>query len=254
MKKIFHPDYEYLQPQFDSLLENFKTSGELIGSEKRNIIKVFTVDGLSINIKSFKKPNLLNALIYGYVRKSKAQRSFEYAQILLSKEIGTPQPFAYYENKTALGLSESFYFSLQQDVDLMFRNLIFEPDYPNRDEIIKQSANFFFKIHQLGIEFIDNTAGNTLIKKVADNTYSFYLVDLNRMNFHDSLSLNQRVRNIAKLTNNSYINKVFSEAYAPLFGVDAGTFYELLMKESNRFLEDFNRRKKIKKRLKFWKK
>lgn len=34
MKKIFHPDYEYLQPQFDSLLENFKTSGELIGSEK----------------------------------------------------------------------------------------------------------------------------------------------------------------------------------------------------------------------------
>mgnify|MGYP006210467499 CR=1 FL=1 len=85
MKKIFHPDYEYLQPQFDSLLENFKTSGELIGSEKRNIIKVFTVDGLSINIKSFKKPNLLNALIYGYVRKSKAQRSFYYAKFLLRK-------------------------------------------------------------------------------------------------------------------------------------------------------------------------
>lgn len=254
MKKIFHPDYEYLQPQFDSLLENFKTSGELIGSEKRNVIKVFTVGDFSVNIKSFKKPNLLNAFIYGYIRKSKAQRSFEYAQILLNKGIGTPQPFAYYENKTVKGLEESYYFSLQQDVDLMFRNLIFEPNYPNREEIIKQSANFFFTIHNLGIEFIDNTAGNTLIKKVGDNEYNFYLVDLNRMSFHDELSLNQRVKNIAKLTNDSYINKVFSEAYAPLYGIESDVFYALLMKESNNFLDSFNRRKKIKKRLKFWKK
>ena len=254
MKKIFHPDYEYLQPQFDSLLENFKTSGELIGSEKRNVIKVFTVDGLSVNIKSFKRPNLLNAFIYGYIRKSKAQRSFVYAQILLSKGIGTPQPFAYYENKTVKGLEESYYFSLQQDVDLMFRNLIFETNYPNREEIIKQSANFFFKIHNLGIEFIDNTAGNTLIKKIGDNEYNFYLVDLNRMSFHDELSLNQRVKNIAKLTNDGYINKVFSEAYASLYGVESDVFYALLMKESNNFLDNFNRRKKIKKRLKFWKK
>ena len=98
MKKIFNPDYEYLQPQFDSLLENFKTSGELIGSEKRNVIKVFEIEELAVNIKSFKKPNFLNSFIYGYLRKSKAQRSFEYAKILLSKNIGTPQPFAFYEN------------------------------------------------------------------------------------------------------------------------------------------------------------
>lgn len=254
MKKIFHPDYEYLQPQFDSLLENFKTSGELIGSEKRNVIKVFSIGDLQINIKSFKKPNLLNSLIYGYIRKSKAQRSFEYAQILLSKGIGTPQPFTYYENKGLTGLAESYYFSLQQDVDLMFRNLIFEPNYPNRDEIIRQSANFFFKIHNLGIEFIDNTAGNTLIKKVTDNEYVFYLVDLNRMSFHNELSLNQRIKNIAKLTNDGYVNKVFSEVYASLYGVETAIFYNLLMKESNNFLDNFNRRKKIKKRLKFWKK
>jgi hypothetical protein len=254
MKKIFHPDYKYLQPKFDFLLENFKTSGELIGSEKRNVIKVFGIEGFSVNIKSFKKPNILNSFIYNYIRKSKAQRSFEYAKILLSKNIGTPQPFAFYENKTITGLKESFYFSLQQDVDLMFRNLVFEENYPNRDEIIKQSALFFFNIHNQGIEFIDNTAGNTLIKKVDENVYEFYLVDLNRMSFHDSLSLEQRVRNIAKLTTDSYINKKFSEAYAPLFGVSEIVFYDLLMKESQRFLDKFNRRKKLKKRLKFWKK
>lgn len=254
MKKIVHPDYTYLQPKFDALLEIFKTSGELIGSEKRNVIKVFEIEGFSINIKSFKKPNFLNSFIYGYIRKSKAQRSFEYAKILLSKNIGTPQPFAYYENKTLTGLKESFYFSLQQDVDLMFRNLIFEPNYPNRDEIIKQSATFFFKIHNQGIEFIDNTAGNTIIKKVAENKYAFYLVDLNRMSFHKEFSLEQRVNNIAKLTTDSYINKKFSEAYAPLYGVSETVFYDLLMAASQNFLDKFNRRKKLKKQLKFWKK
>ncbi len=254
MKKIVHPEYTSLQPKFDFLLENFKNSGELIGSEKRNVIKVFEIEELAVNIKSFKKPNFLNSFIYGYLRKSKAQRSFEYAKILLSKNIGTPQPFAFYENKTITGLKESYYFSQQQDVDLMFRNLIFDENYPNRDEIIKQSAAFFFKIHNQGIEFIDNTAGNTLIKKIADNTYNFYLVDLNRMSFHKTLSLEQRVKNIAKLTTDSYINKKFSEAYAPLFGVSETVFYELLMDASQNFLEKFNRRKKLKKQLKFWKK
>jgi len=254
MKKIFHPEYKQFEPVFNSLLKNFKTEGDLIGSEKRNVIKVFRVEDFKINIKSFKKPNFLNALIYGYIRKSKAERSFEYAQILLSKNIGTPQPYAFYEKKTLLGLSESYYFSEQQDIDLMFRNLIFDPNYPNRDEIIKQSANFFYKIHNLGIEFIDNTAGNTLIKKVGENEYNFYLVDLNRMSFHKELSLNQRAKNIAKLTNDSYINKVFSDAYATLYGIESDVFYTLLMKESNNFLQNFNKRKKIKKQLKFWKK
>ena len=254
MEKIFHPDYECLQPQFDSLLQNFKTSGELIGSEKRNIIKVFTVDNLPINIKSFKKPHFFNAVIYGYIRKSKAQRSFEYATILLQKGIGTPQPFAYYENKSVTGLSQSYFFSRQQDVDLMFRNLIYDENYPNRDEIIRQSASFFYKIHSLGIEFIDNTAGNTLIKKTDENLYAFYLVDLNRMKFHNHLTFDQRVKNIAKLTTDAHINKVFSEAYALLYAKDATTFYEALMQESTKFLDKFNRRKKLKKQLKFWKK
>lgn len=254
MKKIFHPDYSHLQPQFYSLLKQFKTSGELIGSEKRNIIKIFKENGLYINIKSFKKPNFINSLIYGYLRKSKAQRSFEYARILLSKNIGTPQPFAFYENKTIFGLKESYYFSQHQDVDLMFRNLIFDENYPNRDEIIKQTAIFFYKIHNQGIEFIDNTAGNTLIKKVDENKYEFYLVDLNRMSFHSSLSLDIRVKNIAKLTTDAYINKKLSEAYAPLLGVSVNDFYVLLMSASQNFLDKFNRRKKYKKQLKFWKK
>lgn len=255
MKKVFRPNFNHLENQFDSILNKFKKEGELIGSEKRNVIKFFDLeDGTKVNVKSFKKPNTLNTIIYGYIRKSKAQRSFEYATLLLEKGIGTPQPYAYYENKSVLGLEQSYYFSNQQDIDLMFRNLVFDSNYPNREEIIKQTAQFFFKVHNEGIEFIDNTAGNTLIKKVGENEYKFYLVDLNRMSFHANLSMEQRARNIAKLTTEEDINSILAKEYAKLYQVNENEFFQLLMKEANGFLERFNRRKKIKKTIKFWKK
>jgi hypothetical protein len=254
MEKVFHPDFKKLEPKFDFLIDNFKKSGESVGFGKRNAIKAFDVDGLKINVKSFRKPGLINGLIYGYFRKSKAQRSFEYATMLLSKKIGTPQPFAFYEEKSFLGLQESYYFSLQQDVDGMFQTLIFEENFPNRDEIIRQSAAFFFKIHNEGIEFLDNTAGNTLFKKTGENQYEFYLVDLNRMRFHSELSLEIRIKNLSRLTANAHINEVLSREYAKLYSVSETLFYDKLQKEATAVWEKFNQRRRIKKRLKFWKK
>lgn len=255
MNKTFCPNFEYLENQFDDILKDFKKKGKLIGSENRNVIKYFNLeDGTKVNVKSFKKPHLLNTIVYGYIRKSKAQRSFEYAFLLHEKNIGTPQPFAYYENKFFLGLRESYYFSVQQDVDLMFRNLIQDSNYPNRNEIIKQTAQFMFKIHNEGIEFVDNTAGNTLIKKVSENEYKFYLVDLNRMNFHSDLTMMQRVKNLAKLTTEEDVNSILAKEYAKLYKVDENDFFQMLKVESYRFINKFKRRRKFKKAIKFWKK
>lgn len=254
MEKVFHPDFKKLEPKFDFLIDNFKKSGQTVGFGKRNDIKAFDVEDFKVNVKSFRKPGLINALIYGYFRKSKAQRSFEYANMLLSKGIGTPQPFAYYEEKTVLGLQESYYFSCQQDVDGMFQTLIFEEDFPNREEIIRQSAAFYFKIHNEGIEFLDNTAGNTLFKKTGENQYAFYLVDLNRMRFHNEISLELRIKNLSRLTANADINKILSEEYAKLYSVSETLFYEKLQKQATAVWDSFNQRRRIKKRLKFWKK
>jgi hypothetical protein len=64
------------------VIQNFNTKGTLFGDGKRNTIKLFDCEGKTINIKSFKIPNLLNAFIYQYFRKSKAKRSFEFATFL----------------------------------------------------------------------------------------------------------------------------------------------------------------------------
>lgn len=86
-----------------SLINNFNTSGQLFGNGQRNVIKIFDVEGVAINIKSFKIPNSINKVAYRYFRKSKARRSYEYATILLEKGIGTPQPMAFLENFNVFG-------------------------------------------------------------------------------------------------------------------------------------------------------
>ncbi|WP_442787615.1 Kdo domain containing protein [Flavobacterium suncheonense] len=253
MEKVFNPEYKHFEDRFDSILKDFETSGEQVGFGKRNAIRAFDAAGLKVNVKSFKSPNFINGIVYGFFRKSKAQRSFEYANLLLNKGIGTPQPFAYYLEKKTLGLQRSYYFSQQQDIDGMFQTLRFEPEFPDREEIIRQSAAFYFKIHNEGIEFMDNTGGNTLFRKRADGEYDFFLVDLNRMKFHESISLEQRAKNLAKLTTDKQINSVLGTAYAKLYQVDETLFCGLLQKEADKLWDKFERKRQLKRKLKFWK-
>lgn len=97
MKIIISENFSYYKKAFTSIILNFKSEGILIGSGKRNVIKHFTIDNKNINFKSFKKPNPINSIVYKYFRKSKARRSFEYANLLISKNFNTPQPIAFVE-------------------------------------------------------------------------------------------------------------------------------------------------------------
>lgn len=255
MKKIVHPDYIHLQPKLDSLLENFKNSGELIGSEKRNVIKIFEVDGFSLNVKSFKKPNFLNSFIYGYIRKSKAQRSFEYANILLKNRIGTPQPIAYFENYDLTGLRDSYYISKQLESDLTFRELVDNPNYPNHSKILRQFTEFSFNLHEKGIEFLDHSPGNTLIKKNSSEEFDFFLVDLNRMNFHSiSMDFISRMKNLSRLTHKKEMVTVMSNQYSKLYFAETEqSIFEKMWLYTSNFQEHFARKRLIKKKIKFWK-
>jgi hypothetical protein len=48
--------------------------GTVFGSGDRNVIKLFDLNGQTINIKSL-RPNIVNKVAYKYFRKSKAKRS-----------------------------------------------------------------------------------------------------------------------------------------------------------------------------------
>jgi len=236
------------------IIENFQTEGELFGNGDRNKIKLFDFEGKTINIKSFKIPNLINKVAYRYFRKSKARRSFEYATILLEKGIGTPEPIAFLENFNTLGLKDSYYVSEHLNVDLTYRELVEIPDFPDRENILRQFTRFSFELHEKGIEFLDHSPGNTLIKKNTAGNYDFFLVDLNRMEFHESMSFEMRMKNLCRLTPLKEMVAVMSNEYAKLYTESEQKTFDTLWKYTADFQEQFYRKKRLKKKLKFWKK
>lgn len=238
---------------FLSMIENFNSIGILFGDGQRNKIKLFELEGKTINVKSFKIPHFINKIAYKYFRKSKARRSFEYATTLLEKGIGTPQPIAYFENYDFIGLKDSYYVSEHLQCDLTYRELVEIPNYPDHENILRQFTKFSFDLHEKGIEFLDHSPGNTLIKKTADTQYNFYLVDLNRMNFHDTMDFDSRMKNLSRLTPKKEMIAVMSDEYAKYYAQTSSVIFEKMWQATTEFQEKFAKKQRLKKQLKFWK-
>lgn len=253
MKSFFLNEQEPEGDKIFDLIENFNQKGKLFDDRKRNKIKIFDLNGKKINIKSFKIPNLINKIAYRYFRKSKARRSFEYANKLLEFGFGTPQPIAFSENYDLVGLRDSYYVSEHLQADLTYRELVEIPDFPDHDNILRQFTRFSYDLHQKGVEFKDHSPGNTLIKKTIDNKYDFFLVDLNRMEFHDSMPFELRMKNLCRLTPHKEMVKVMSNEYAKASGESETLIFETLWKMTADFQYRFHRKKRIKKKLFFWK-
>jgi hypothetical protein len=254
MKNLFSPYFQFLESEIKVFINNYETKGILFGDGKRNKIKLFELEGKTINIKSFKIPNLINKIAYKYYRKSKARRSFEFATILLEKGIGTPQPIAYFENYDFVGLNDSYYISEHLQCDLTFRELVEIPDYLDYSNILRQFTRFSFELHEKGIEFLDHSPGNTLIKNLYNGNYAFYLVDLNRMDFHSEMSFDSRMKNLSRLTPKKQMIEEIAMEYARLSGENPKLVFDTLWKYTSEFQRKHFRKNRIKKTLKFWKK
>lgn len=237
-----------------NLIKEFNSDiGTVFGNGDRNTIKLFELRGKMINIKSFKVPHLINKIAYKYLRKSKARRSYEYAILLLEKGIRTPQPIAFLEKFNWIGLLDSYYASEHLDAELTFRELVEIPDYPDHEDILRQFTRFCFDLHEKGIEFMDHSPGNTLIKKVADNQYEFFLVDLNRMNFHESMDFDLRMKNLSRLTPKKDMIAIMSDEYAKVYSKSSTEIFDKMWKVTSQFQEAFAKKHKMKKKLNFWK-
>jgi len=252
MKSVIHSKYLAKKDNLKKLIEDFDTSAERILKENRNTLKLFELDDITVNIKSFKIPNLVNRIVYQYFRKGKAQRSYEYANKLIDLDIGTPQPIAYFKQTRGLLFGRSFYISEQLKYDLTYRELIHDFEFPDYENILRSFTRFTYLLHEKGIQFLDHSPGNTLIVK-SRSGYDFYLVDLNRMNF-GTLDFETRIKNFARLTPHKKMVEIMSDAYANCTGESYEKIFDLMWKATQDFQYKFHRKKRIKKRLKFWKK
>ncbi|GAA3509389.1 lipopolysaccharide kinase InaA family protein [Aquimarina addita] len=251
-KFIIHSDYKAIERDAKDAITNFDTYQDILGDGDRNVIKIITINDKKYTIKSFKIPNVINQVAYRFFRKSKAERSYQYANKLLEFGIKTPFPVAYQLETTSFLFKRSYYMSELLAYDLTYRELITQPDYPDKEHILRAFTSFTYDLHQKGIHFLDHSPGNTLIVKTPSG-YDFYLVDLNRMNF-GTMDFDTRIYNFCKLTPKKEMVAIMSNEYAKLTGEDERLIFQKMWGLTEAFQQKYYRKKAWKKRIFFWKK
>src|SRR5699024_10770224 len=103
------------------------------------------------------------------------------------------------------------------------------------------------------IVFLDHSPGNTLTVVNEQHDYDFYLVDLNRMKFHERMDYHTRMKNFSRLTHDKYMIVEMSKVYARLIGKDFETVFNDMWGMTQEFQEKLHRKRRIKSQVTFWK-
>ena len=199
--------------------------GEVIHS-RRNELRDMTFSGVDMIVKSFAVPNLLNRLVYGVFRRSKAQRSYEYAEKLNSLGIKSPAPIAYYTERCGLLFSHSYYISRKSTCRYTFYDVIDNVKLENRELYLRCVGRMTAKMHEAGVYPLDYSGGNILLD-VVEGEPQFELVDLNRMSF-GRIDMDKGCRGFERLNVEPSALAIMAQEYAKERGFDEAKCVELV--------------------------
>lgn len=251
MKITINPKYNSIQSFIERVPEIFELEGVQI-YKARNEIKIFEIDGLIVNVKSFKVPIFINRIAYSFFRHSKARRSYEYALRLLSMGVKTPEPIAYIEEKKSGLLHRSYFLSEHTPLDGNMRDV---SQTGVSFESIRNLSIAFGKftafLHKRGVLHNDYSPGNILYKRCEDGRFDFSIIDINRMKFCE-VNYRMGCNNFRRLCAEDLFFKVVAQTYAQEMGYvptrcirDILRYKEIELKKretKNRFLGIFKKK------------
>lgn len=224
MRTRINPHYAKLEPFVGQLAHPFwfARNGVMLHAG-RNTIKRFDADGVHLVVKSYGRLSLLNRLIYGVLRKSKAERAYLHAGRLRSLGIDTPEEVACVEIRRRGLLRASYFVSLYSDYRPL--NPVTEgyTQVPETRSVLDALAGFLYKIHWAGVLHKDLNISNILYKRDDCGGYRFQLIDTNRMSFRHSLSMQQRLRNLRRLSCAAPAYLYILERYAVIAHTNPGS-------------------------------
>ena len=216
-RKIFiNPEYKELFQFIKSLPENFNNSGEVLRNI-RNEIRLINVGSFKLVVKSYKVPNFINKIAYCGFRRSKAERAYEYAKLLLSKGIGSPVPIAYITEKKKGLFYKSYFVSLFSECQYNYYDL-FEKVFERKKEILESIAKTTAQMHENNFLHQDYTGGNILFND-KESDIPIEIIDLNRMSFR-KINIKTGCKNFGKLRATEDMLEIMAKEYALVRGYD----------------------------------
>lgn len=241
MKKIVNPKYQSIVPLLQGLIDPvaFEERGEVL-YDIRNKVKRFSVDGVEVVVKRYGRITAFNRLMYSTFRKSKAIRAYQNALRLAELGIDTPEGVAVLETYKYGLLHHSFFISLcTSDRSLSFLR-DFDVSNQTLHPLLDALVAWLVEIHNKGVYHQDLNVGNILYREHPSGGFSFQLIDNNRMKFYQELSLEMRLKNLRRISDNVDLLNYILKRYAELLHLDSneiqlrGCFY-LLMFEAKQY-------------------
>lgn len=229
---VVHPDFVSLASFMCSLPMLFRHREGTLIYQRRNQLRQFEVEGQSLVVKRFARPNLINRLVYGIFRKSKARRSYEYALMLRRIGVGSPMPVGYFtQRRWWLFFDISYYVCLRSTLPYSYNNIIGHTLSSDEEkQYLRAIAQTTARMHEAGILHSDYSQGNILFGPGEDGNPRVEVIDLNRIRFRE-VSLESGCRNYAdRLPTDERQRRIVAEAYAEARGFDADKCYTCLTK------------------------
>lgn len=241
--------YKVLNIIYTDLLKNIRTYfSEANNSiwDKRNKIKVIFFLDKDIVMKSFRIPHMINKIAYTFLRDSKAERSYQNSLNILEF---VPKPIGFSEFKKFGLLHDSYFLCEKYEYDFTIREPLTQKDFNDKELIFKQFAAFTYALHKKGVEHLDYSPGNILIKKIADKVYEFKIIDVNRMKFK-VFTQEECLENFSKLWADDEDLITIIKAYVPFIHIKEKEAIDIALRASQKHKDKKNFKKKLFKHVK----
>lgn len=229
----------------DAILEGFKLSDDIVQAG-RNTLKKVPFKGNVCVVKSFRIPSFPQNYSYGLFFKSKAKKSYDNAVTLLKLGFFTPVPVGFFESRNRGKLKSSYYVcEYAQGTQTLFE--LWHNNTPPNTGLIQEFTQFCVQLHSQGVLHRDFNPKNVLVSQ-ENGVFKFSLVDINRISWCKSVSLDNAMKSLSRLRLPAKIRTTILETYASLTGADLDrcqTLFEKAELKTHRYFQNKARLRKI---------
>lgn len=218
MKIVVNPKYENFT-EFLRQIPQGTIPTEEVYKENRNLVTRVSYAGVDLVVKQFKIPNGINKVVYSWLRQSKARRSYEYAQKLLTMGIDTAEPVSYIEIRKSGCFHTGYFVSKFLEDNLL--HTIEKCDTDTQQAIIRDFARFTADMNYNKVFHKDYNSGNIFFRKDGGN-YRFALIDINRLRFRRP-NRNEALSSLERLNLSRLLTVQIAAEYAEVRGWNPDT-------------------------------
>ena len=247
MRMEVNEAYTHLRDYIATLPSQFEHDGETI-FEGRNVIKKFQVGGDTIVVKRFRKPHLIQKIIYTFFRHGKARRAYANGGRLLHLGFSTPTNIAYIETHRHGLLEYGYYISGVDDAPPICIKLNDQEQFDTT--MAADLAGMMAALHKKGVLHHDLNSTNVLYHALPDGHYTFSFIDINRMKFCEGYPpLDECMENMTRFTGRMDLFEFVARAYVNVRQLPPD-MVETLLAVKRRHDERWVKRKRTARRLK----